>query len=269
MPSKYVAIQGVATLLRHTGSTTLPENPPDLARGEIVLCLHHGGGNSKNFDEFARELAEHHTPLAFDLPGHDRSGSQVGLGSVAAMAEFAAGVLKALHADRPAVVVGHGMGGNVAIQMALEQRECVRAVVLANCSAAYTCGDELIERTRLVSIGRVRRDFDMKLFAKGCAQETIRAGFMDTLKTDPKVIFPNLLALRDWEGATRLGEIDVPTLVCSGQSDYPANVTEADRMAETIPGAGRKTIADAAHMLPTEQPVALAEAVREFLGALS
>ena len=53
MPSKYVAIQGVATFLRHPGPTTLPERPPDLSRGEIVLCIHHCGGNSRNFDELA------------------------------------------------------------------------------------------------------------------------------------------------------------------------------------------------------------------------
>jgi 3-oxoadipate enol-lactonase len=268
MPSKYVSIQGVATFLRHTGSTTLPESPPDLSRGEIILCLHHGGGNSRNFDALAGELSEHHSPLAFDLPGHDRSGSQVGLGSVAAMADFAASVLKALEVDRPVVVLGHGMGGNVALQMALEHGECVRALVLANCSAAYSCGDELIERTRMVSIGRARRDFDMKLFAKGCAQETIRKGFMDTLKTDPRVIYPNLLALKDWNGADRLAEIDIPTLICSGEADYPASTEEAARMLETIAGAKQKIVADAAHMLPAEQPAALAEMVCEFLGAL-
>lgn len=269
MPSKYVSIQGVATFLRHSGPTTLPERPPDLSRGEIILCLHHGGGNSRNFDALAEQLSEYHSPLAFDLPGHDRSGSQVGLGSIAAMADFAASVLKTLQADRPVVVLGHGMGGNVAIQMALEHSECVRALVLTNCSAAYTCGDELIERTRLVSIGRAPRDFDMKLFAKGCAQETIRAAFMDTRKTDPRVIYPNLLALRDWSGTDRLGEIGVPTLICAGEADYPANTSQAARMLEAIAGADRKIISDAAHMLPTEQPAALSAAVCEFLGALS
>lgn len=268
MPSKYVSIQGVATFLRHAGPTTLPESPPDLSRGEIVLCLHNGGGNSRNFDALVEKLSEHHSPLAFDLPGHDRSGSQVGLGSVAAMADFAASVLKTLQADRPAVILGHGMGGNVAIQMALEHSESVRALVLANCSAAYTCGDELIERTRLVSIGRAPRDFDMKLFAKGCAQETLRAGYMDTRKTDPRVIYPNLLALRDWSGVNRLGEIGAPTLICSGEGDYPANTDEAARMVENISCASQKIIADAAHMLPTEQPAALSLAVCEFLGAL-
>lgn len=268
MPAKYVAIQGVATYLRHSGPTTLPERPPDLSRGEIILCIHHRGGNSRNFDAFAASIAEHHSPLAFDLPGHDRSGSQVSLGSIAAMADFAASLLKALEADRPALVLGHGMGANVALQLALEHRECVRALVLANAAAAYSGGDDLIERTRLVSLGRARREFEIKAFARGCAQEIVGAGYMDMLKTDPRVIYPNLLALRDWPGANRLGEIDVPTLVCVGEKEDPGSGAEADRMTREIPQARKQVIPGAAQMLPTEQPCALADSVSGFLGAL-
>ncbi|MFT5443199.1 MAG: pimeloyl-ACP methyl ester carboxylesterase [Myxococcota bacterium] len=269
MPSKYVDIAGVATFLRHTGATTLPEAPPDLSRGEIVLCLHHGGGNSRNYDAFSAALCESHSPVSFDLPGHDRSGTQVGLGDIAAMADFAASVLKALHADRPAVVVGHGMGGNVALQLALEHKEMIRAVVVANTSASYTCGDEIIERTRLVSIGRARRDFDMKAYAPGCEQKVIRSGYMDTLKTDPRVLYPNLIALRDWPGAGRISTIDVPTLVCSGAGEGEATLGEAERMAGEIVGAQKAVIEGAARMLPTEKPAELASIVAEFLGGLS
>lgn len=269
MPSKYVDVSGTATFLRHTGPTTLPESPPDLSRGEIVLCLHHAGGNSRNFDGFGGEMSAAHSPLAFDLPGHDRSGSQVSLGSISAMADFAASLLKTLAADRPAVVVGHGMGGNVALQMALEHREVVRSIVIANGSARYACGDELIERARLVSVGRARREFEMKAFAEGCDPKIIRSGFMDTLKTDPRVIYPNLMALRDWDGAERIGEIDVPVLVCVGETDLPAKRAEADRMANAIPGARLEVIEKAAHMLPMEQAAELAKSVSSFVVAHS
>lgn len=185
------------------------------------------------------------------------------------MADFAAAVLKSVAADRPVVVMGHGMGGNVALQLALEHREIVRSIVVANCAARYACGDELIERARLVSVGRARREFDIKAFAEGCDQRIIRSGFMDTLKTDPRVIYPNLMAMRDWTGGERLAEIDTPTLVCVGEGDQPGTRAETERMASEIPGAQLRVLSDAAHMLPTEQPQALASAVSEFNGAQS
>ncbi|MCP5040707.1 MAG: alpha/beta fold hydrolase [bacterium] len=269
MPSKYFAIQGVATFLRHTGATTLPQEPPNLERGEIVLCIHHHGGNSRNFDSFSSELADDHSPVAFDLPGHDRSGSQVSLGSIETMADFAAQVLKALQVDRPAVVVGHGMGGNVALQMALEHGEAVKALVLVNSAARYVGGDELVERQRLVSLGRARREFEIKAFAPETPQSVVRAGYMDMLKTDPRVIYPNLMAMRDWNGGERLAEVAVPTLICVGDTEQGETATEVDRMAGAVSNARKEVIPDAAQMLPLEHPGALAQCVKDFLGGLS
>ncbi|MBW2388299.1 MAG: hypothetical protein JRG89_07655, partial [Deltaproteobacteria bacterium] len=88
-------------------------------------------------------------------------------------------------------------------------------------------------------------------------------------KTDPRVIYPNLMAMRDWDGAGRLGEIEVPTLVCTGEADLSETNAEAERTAGKISQARQQVIADAAHMLPTEQPGALAEAVSSFLEALA
>lgn len=267
MPSKYIDVQGTATFLRHVGPTTLPEKPPDLSRGEIVLCIHHAGGNSRNFDALNLALASGHSPVSFDLPGHDRSGSLASLGSIEAMADFSASLLKSLAVDRPVVVVGHGMGGNVAIQLALEHREVVRAVVVANFAGRDACGDESIERARLVSVGRARREFDVKAFAEGCDPQIIRAGFMDTLKTDPRVIYANLIAMRDWRGTERLADVRVPTLVCVGEQERAASREASESILNGVSGAQWKEIPRSAQMLPTEQPEALASAICEFMGA--
>ncbi len=269
MPSKYVDIQGVATFLRHAGVTTLPESPPPLERGEIVLCLHHRGGNARNFDAFASELSDDHSPVSFDLPGHDRSGSQVGLPSVEAMADFAASVLKGIRADRPAVVVGHGMGGNVALQLAVSHREAVKAVVLVGSGARYVAGDDLIERSRLVSLGRARREFNPKVFGKNTPGAVLRAGFMDTMKTDPRVVYSNLIAMRDWDGDAVVAGVDVPVLVLVGDSELPEVRAEVDRTAAALSSARFDVIEEAAHMLPLEHPGALARCVDAFMGELS
>jgi pimeloyl-ACP methyl ester carboxylesterase len=269
MPSKYVDIQGVATFLRHAGATTLPERPPPLDRGEIVLCLHHRGGNARNFDSFANELSGDHSPLAFDLPGHDRSGSQVGLSSVEAMADFAAAVLKGVQADRPAIVVGHGMGGNVALQLACSHREAVKAVVLVASGARYVGGDDLIEKSRFVSLGRARREFNQKAFGKNTPGAILRAGFMDTMKTDPRVIYSNLIAMRDWDADAALAEVVVPVLLVVGDSEHPDVRAEIDRTAAELSNTHFEVLEDAAHMLPLEHPGALARGVGAFLGELS
>ena len=268
MPAIYLPNQGVATYLRHVGPTTLPEDPPDLSRGEVVLCIHHTGGNSRNFDSLLAALIEDHSPLSFDLPGHDRSGSQLSLGSIEAMAGFAASLLDTLSVNRPVVVLGHGMGASVALQLALDHPARVRALVLAGGGGGYGCGQELIDRAELVSQGKLRREFDMKAYAKGVPPEIMRAGFMDTLKTDPRVIYSNLIAQRDWRGAGRSKEVAAPTLVCAGEYEPEAVGKEIDQLVAGLESVKREVLAGAGHMAPMEKAAEFAEIVGRFLGEL-
>jgi pimeloyl-ACP methyl ester carboxylesterase len=268
VPSKYVPVQSIATFLRHTGATTLPESPPDTSQGQVLLCLHHTGGNCRSFDSLARALGDRHSPLAFDLPGHDRTASLVSLASIEAMADFALEVLDALEVDRPAVLLGHGMGGVVALQCSLTAPEKVRGLVICGSSGSYDCPDSLIDRARLVSEGKARREFDMTAFRKGVAPEVMRAGYMDTLKTDPRVIYPNLLAQRSWSLGERAPRILVPALICVGDEEKSEIAQASDRLVEALPQARKVVIPEAGHMIPLEAPEALAGAIAEFLEEL-
>jgi len=97
----------------------------------------------------------------------------------------------------------------------------------------------------------------------------IRAGFADSFKTDPRAVYPNLLALRAWEADSRLGDVSVPTLVVVGADEDPYMAEQADRMAAAIPAASRVLIDNAAHMIPLEQPGPLSDAVIAFLEGLA
>jgi pimeloyl-ACP methyl ester carboxylesterase len=269
VPSKYVPVQGIATFLRHSGPTTLPEVPPRLDRGELILCLHHAGGNSGNFQAMRGALEAQHSSVSFDFPGHDRTASQMSLASVERMASFACEVLEALAPGRPVVLLGHGLGAAAARQCAQDAPALVRALGLCSAGAANASDHHQIERARQITQGKARREFDPSAFAKGVAPELMRAGFMDTLKTDPRVIHPNLVAYRDWRGGDRLIEVKQPCLVCIGNQEKPRVVEQAERLVAGLPNARKSVIEDAGHMLPLEKPVELAAAVTELLGELS
>jgi pimeloyl-ACP methyl ester carboxylesterase len=64
-----------------------------------------------------------------------------------------------------------------------------------------------------------------------------------------------------------LPEIDLPTLVICGREDAITSVEEMRSMAERLPQARFVEIAGAGHMAPLEQPQAVNQAIREFLGA--
>ena len=100
-------------------------------------------------------------------------------------------------------------------------------------------------------------------------KEVIGAGFADSFKTDPRAVYPNLLALRAWEADSRLADVSVPTLVVVGADEDTYMAEQADRMTSQIPGASRVVIDAAAHMIPLEQPGPLADAVTAFLEGLA
>lgn len=268
MPHRYFLVDGVATHVQHRGPTTLPEVVPDRGQGERILCLHGAGGNGAVFDPLLDALAEGHEPIAFDQPGHGRSGGLDSLGSIERMAGFAKAFCEKL-ALRTPVLLGHSMGGAVALQLALDHPDSVRALVLVGAGARFDQLEDGIEGVRLVSEGKARRRFDKEIYSPKTAPEVMQRGFMESLKTDPRAVHGDMLAIDACDLVPRLGEIRVPTLVVVGEDERPLMREQADLFMGAIPGAQRVDVPAAGHQIHLEQPAAVAEAVVAFLGELA
>lgn len=272
MNHKYFSVDGVATFVHHLGPTTLPDVPPDLARGDVVLCLHGSGSNGNVFRGLCEGLAEGHSPLAFDMPGHARSGSLDSLGSVERMAEFAIAFSDKLALRSPRVLLGHSLGGAVATEVALLAPESVRALVIASTPTAFPDPDPLPDSVRRVTEGKARRNFDRGAYSPGTPDEIVFRGFGEDAKTDPRVLYGDLLAMRSWRAVKDLQElaaIQAPTLVLYGEDEDASQIEGCEKLAAVIPNARAQGIAGAGHMIPLEQPAALADAIGSFLGELS
>jgi pimeloyl-ACP methyl ester carboxylesterase len=266
VPNKYFQIDGVATHVHHQGATTLPGVSPDLSRGEVLLCLHGAGGNGAQFEPLAARLAAQHSPVAFDQPGHGRSGELDSLGSIERMAAFASSFAEALSLP-PRVLVGHSMGGAVALQMALGSPESVRALVLVGSGAHIPLPEEVVTQSRLVTEGKARRQFVKEIFSPKASPEVMRQNFMEDLKTDPRTGHGDLLAVQAFDLRSRLAELKLPVLVVRGDAELLE--AQSAELAEKIEGARSEVIPDAGHMVTMEQPEALADAIGAFLKELA
>jgi pyruvate dehydrogenase E2 component (dihydrolipoamide acetyltransferase) len=94
--------------------------------GDPVVFLHGFGGDLEQWQLALPALADSHTAIALDLPGHGGSTKDVGTGDLAGAVEQ---FLDAADVGR-AHLVGHSMGGLVAAQVALRSPERVRSVTL-------------------------------------------------------------------------------------------------------------------------------------------
>jgi pyruvate dehydrogenase E2 component (dihydrolipoamide acetyltransferase) len=97
--------------------------------GAPVVFIHGFGGDLNNWLFNQEVLAETHTTYAIDLPGHGGSGKDVGTGDLGAMTAAVAGWMAAMKIDR-AHLVGHSLGGAIALQLAAAQPDKVASATL-------------------------------------------------------------------------------------------------------------------------------------------
>src|SRR5690349_21985292 len=96
--------------------------------GRRVVFCHGLFGQGRNWTGVAKSLAGEHRTLLVDLPQHGRSAWSEHFGYVE-MADAVAGLLSA---DDPVVLVGHSMGGKVAMVLALRHPELVERLCVVD-----------------------------------------------------------------------------------------------------------------------------------------
>src|SRR5204863_3269273 len=97
--------------------------------GPAILLIHGIAGRSEQWLDSMQLLAEDHTVVAPDLLGHGRSAKPRGDYSLGAYASGLRDLLVALD-EPPATVVGHSMGGGIAMQLAYQFPERVERLAL-------------------------------------------------------------------------------------------------------------------------------------------
>jgi pimeloyl-ACP methyl ester carboxylesterase len=107
-------------------------------RGPALLLIHGIGDSSDTWQEIIPQLAQNYTVIAPDLLGHGRSDKPRADYSVAAYANGMRDLLKLLGIER-VTVIGHSLGGGVAMQFAYQYPTLCERLVLA--SSGGVCAD--------------------------------------------------------------------------------------------------------------------------------
>jgi pimeloyl-ACP methyl ester carboxylesterase len=268
MPTKHLHLDDdTAIHVVHAGTTTLPHLPPSLRQGAALVFLHGEGGSAPLWSKQVAHFAAAHSPVAIDLPGHGRSSGLDGPASVDGAAKVVAAVLGALQAP-PAILIGHGLGGQVALATALAHPERVRAVIAIGTAACGDVAPELVAQLESVVKGRMGQQFDTPFFGPQADMAVMRELWGEIVKTDPKVRLTDLLAYRasDLRGALR--SVARPVLVLQGDADRLCARERAEELAAAIPGARLVFVEGAGHVPHLERPDAVNRAIEEFVAGL-
>ena len=181
-----------------------------------------------------------------------------------------------------ACVVGHGMGGAVAQQLAVHAATRVTRLALVNSTAFDAWPRGAARLARAVAGTPLARVLGAALLA-GLAHPSLLRGFADreegrhaldhylrafTTRLGTDALIAQLRAMRDDRVATlgeRLGEINAPTAVIWGANDPWLPVALGERLRDAIPGATLEVIPGARHFTPNDAPERVAAAVGSLL----
>jgi pimeloyl-ACP methyl ester carboxylesterase len=272
----FVEVDGERVHVRHEG-------PAD---GPAVVLIHGVGGSTFSWRRALPRMTDAgFRVLAMDLRGFGLSDKSFAADhSIAAQADLVARVVEAVGIDR-ASVVGHSMGGGVAVHLALARPELVDRLVLVNAwvppaDPAFWPG-ELLDvppvnrwaRLAVRSIVTPARVSDVLRPIFGDPEDVVRAlaaGHFVPVEVrgwDEVVLAVARDVGRDSALTQPLTDLRVPTLIVWGARDPWLDLTGAERLRAEIPSAELVLIPDAGHLPFEEQPERFLSELLSFLQA--
>jgi pimeloyl-ACP methyl ester carboxylesterase len=236
-------------------------------------------------------LTRKHRVVHWHYPGHGRSPppSDARGFSMPSFADDAVTVLDAARVER-AVVIGHSMGVQLALEMHRRHPARVEALVLVCGSPGHpldTFHDTSVLRWLLPFLRRTTEAVPQGVSAltraavrSGLAlqlallfevnpelvhREDLEPYFAHLLSMDPRLFLRTMQAASEHSAEDHLSAVDVPTLVIGGDRDRFTPPWLSRRMALAIPGAELVMVPGGSHTTPLEAPGPVEQAVADFL----
>ena len=249
--------------------------------GSRVVFCHGLFGQGRNWTQIGKALADEHRVLLVDLPDHGRSPWSEDFGYLQ-MADQVAEVL----GDDPVTLVGHSMGGKVAMVLALRHPELVERLCVVDVSPVdYRMGGEerqsefagYIEAMQGLDLGAVQQRGDADEALQGAVPHpTIRGFLLQNLRREGDgwrwqvnldLLEKSLSELGGWpeDELAGLTPYPNPVLWLGGAESTYVRDEYAEAMDRWFPRNRRVTIKDAGHWVHSERPEVFVEVLRRFL----
>jgi pyruvate dehydrogenase E2 component (dihydrolipoamide acetyltransferase) len=241
--------------------------------GPPVVFIHGFGGDLYSWQFNQEALAESRTTYAIDLPGHGGSTKDLGSGQ-ADVGALAAAVIDFMDAKAiaKAHLVGHSLGGAVALDLALNHPDRVASATLIGSAAlgpeinmSYIDGFMQARRRKQLQPVLEMLVADPAMVSRDMIEDVLKYKRLDGVDAALNRIAGDSFAggRQALELTGRLGELKVPVQVIWGRQDQILPVSHAEGLPAGVP----VTLLDhAGHMVHMEKAVEVNDKLRAFIG---
>ncbi|HEX9038118.1 MAG TPA: alpha/beta hydrolase [Ktedonobacterales bacterium] len=232
-------------------------------RADRLIFIHGSGDSGAVWAPLLALLPDMET-VAFDLPGH---GARVTSPGPAAMgvSEYAADVYQTVTAQGfdGGVVIGHSLGGAIALRLAIDHPAFARRIVLVGSGARLRVAPASLQEAR-----EAGPTGSLTLTVLGFApdhQAQAEEYHRSRPRTAPGMLFRDLSACDVFDVMGELDQIQQPALMIVGEVDRMTPVKYSEFLRQRLSSSALVVIPGAGHYAQLEQPERVADALRDWL----
>ena len=245
-------------------------------KGEPLIILHGLFGMLDNWRSIAKVLEENYQCILVDLRNHGKSPKADDI-SYSLMAEDVFQLMDSMHIDT-AFVMGHSMGGKVAMQMALMQPERVRKLIVVDISPGPYPHHHHNELSAIAAVDPAKiteRDDAEEIFRSYLDDEGTIQFLMKNLSRQPEGVYEwkaNMPVLIDhydnlMKAIESSASFQGPVLFIKGARSTSVKDQDLPLIRTLFPHAELISIDDAGQWVHADKPAARIDSVLTFLDA--
>ncbi|MEM7009590.1 MAG: alpha/beta hydrolase [Thermodesulfobacteriota bacterium] len=230
-----------------------------------TLLFIHGAGQSSSTWRFQKDRFSGSSKfnfIAIDLPGHGKSEGE-GFRTIAEYKSFLIEFIETLKLNRP-ILIGHSMGGGIAMLIAIQNPEIVNALVLVATGAKLS-----VAQQTLIAAKDNYKEFcelaSQRMFAEDSLEE-LKHEFRDgLLSIRPEVSYGDLIACNEFNILNDLDKIAHPTLIISSDKDILTPIKYGEYLHQNIYGSEFHQIKGSGHFIMQEKSIEFNLLLQNFL----
>ena len=254
-------------------SITLSHNV--IGEGQTIVILHGLFGSKRNWSSIAKQLSDTYRVLTVDLRNHGESPWS-DVHDYSSMAEDVATLIEN-ECSKPPIVLGHSMGGKVAMYLSIMRPQLVAQLIVVDIPPARSTGTPIdyvraMQAIPLTTLAH-RRDVG-ELLRETIPDERVRGFLVTNIITRPEglawavnldVIEKNFETILDWPDLITTQHFSQQTLFLVGENSTFVGPEHETVIQQFFPASSRQVIKNAGHWVHVENTSAFLKAVRVFL----
>ncbi|GAC1617564.1 MAG: alpha/beta hydrolase [Ktedonobacteraceae bacterium] len=224
-------------------------------RGSPLVLLHGYGVSGQMWQRSIPYLAQQKQVVVVDLPGHGKS-TLPGPWRLREIAPLLATWLQQMHLS-PVTLLGHSMGGAIAVHLTTSAPELVERLILVNAA--------VLPLQATVPVLSVRSLRSMTQWGGGSYPLAL---LRDVLKPRPRLLWQAAqeMAHSDFRAElTTLAATNIPTLLIWGERDLLLPLASGQELSHVLPCATFITMPRSGHRPPLSEPEKFSRLVLDFL----